>query len=103
MDPFTRKDLEFRREAYATAKARTFVKESVETIYYGVRKVSVERSSSSFYHTISNILDHDEYIDIDDLATSIREELVTLFPDFQISVGHVNDGYNRSRCICVKW
>lgn len=103
MTPYTRKDLEFQREAYATEKARTFVKESVETIYYSVRKVSVERSSRSFYHTISGTLDHDEYIDIDDLANSIRDELVTLFPDFQISVGNVNDGYNRSRYICVKW
>jgi hypothetical protein len=95
--------MEFQRKAYATTKAHTFVKESVETIYYSVRKVSVERSSSSFYHTISNILDHDEYIDIDDLATSIREELVTLFPDFRIDIGIVNDGYNRSRFICVNW
>jgi hypothetical protein len=102
MTPYTRKDLEFQREAYATAKARRFVKESVETIYYSVRKVSVERSSRDFYHTISSVLDY-LYINIDDLATSIRDELVVLFPDFTIKIEVVNDGCNRSRYICVKW
>jgi len=102
MEPYTRKDLEFQRAAYATDKARTFVKESVETIYFEVIKVAVERSIREFYHTISSSLDH-LYIDIDDLATSIRDELVVLFPDFTIEIGVVNDGYNRSRYICVKW
>ena len=102
MEPYTRRDLEFQREAYATTKARTFVKESVETIYFEAIKVAVERSSRSFYHTISSSLDH-LYIDIDDLATSIRDELVVLFPDFTIKIEVVNDGCNRSRCICVKW
>ena len=102
MEPYTRKDLEFQRNAYATAKARTFVKESVETIYFEVIKVAVQRSSREFYHTISTMLDH-LYIDIDDLATSIRDELVVLFPDFTIEIGVVNDDYNRTRYICVKW
>jgi hypothetical protein len=44
-----------------------------------------------------------KYIDIDDLATSIRDELVLLFPDFTIEIGVVNDGCNRSRYICVTW
>ena len=100
MDPFTRSDLEFQRNAYATEKARTFVKDAVEKIYYEARKVAVERTSDSFYYNVYHV---DKYIDIDDLVTSIRDELVTLFPDFKISVGIVNDGYNRSRYICVKW
>ena len=102
MEPYTRKDLEFQRDAYATAKARTFVKESVETIYFEAIKVAVQRSSREFYHTISSVLDH-LYIDIDDLANSIRDELVVLFPDFTIDIGEVNDGYGRTRYICVKW
>lgn len=102
MEPYTRKDLEFQRDAYATAKARTFVKESVETIYFEAIEMAVKRSSHEFCHTISSVLDY-LYIDIDDLATSIRDELVVLFPDFTIKIEVVNDGCNRSRCICVKW
>ena len=102
MEPYTRKDLEFQRNAYATAKARTFVKDAVETIYFEAIHVAVQRSSHAFYHTISNMLDA-KYIDIDDLANTIRDELVVLFPDFTIEIGVVNDGYNRSRYICVKW
>jgi hypothetical protein len=102
MEPYTRKDLEFQRDAYATAKARTFVKESVETIYFETIKVAVERSSREFYHTISSVLDY-LYIDIDDLATSIRDELVVLFPDFTTKIEVVNDGCNHTRYICVQW
>jgi len=102
LTPFTRSDMEFQRKAYATTKARKFVKDSVETIYYEAIKAAVQRSSREFYHTISNMLDH-EYINIDDLATSIRDELVVLFPDFNIVISNVNDGYNRSRNICVEW
>jgi len=94
MEPYTRKDLEFQRDAYAIAKARTFVKESVDTIYFEAIKVAVQRSSREFYHTISTMLDA-KYIDIDDLATSIRDELVLPFPDFTIEIGVVNDGWNR--------
>ena len=100
MEPYTLADLKLERKAYATEKARTFVKDAVENIYYGVRKVSVERISHSFYY---NVYHDDKYIDIDHLATSIREDLVTLFPDFQITIGNVNDGYNRSRYIHVTW
>jgi isopentenyldiphosphate isomerase len=102
MEPYTRKDLEFQRKAYQDTKARTFVENSVDTIYFEAIKVAVERSSREFYHTISTMLDA-KYIDIDDLATSIRDELVLLFPDFTIEIGVVNDGCNRSRYICVTW
>jgi hypothetical protein len=102
MEPYTRRDLEVERKVYETAKARTFVKDSVETIYFETIKVAVQRSSREFYHTISTMLNR-KYIDIDDLATSIRDELVVLFPDFKISVGNVNDGYGRTRYICVQW
>ena len=98
--PFTRSDLNFQRDAYATAKARTFVKEAVEKIYREAIKTAVETSSHVYYHTIHR---NDDCIDIDDVAIDIRDELIDLFPDFEISVGHVNDGYNRSRYICVKW
>lgn len=102
MKPYTRKDLEVDRKVYETAKARTFVNDAVETIYSEVIKVAVQRSSRKFYHTISSVLDH-LYINIDDLATSIRDELVVLFPDFTIVIGEVNDGYGGTRYICVKW
>ena len=102
MKPYTRKDLEVERKVYETAKARTFVENSVDTIYFEAIKVAVQRSSREFYHTISTMLDA-KYIDIDDLATSIRDELVLLFPDFTIEIGVVNDGYGRTRYICVKW
>ena len=102
MKPYTRKDLEFQRHAYATAKARTFVKESVETIYFEAIQTAVQRSCREFYHTISNVLD-DKYNNIDDLAIRIRDELVVLFPDFTIEIGNINDDCNPTRYICVKW
>ena len=70
MKPYTRKDLEFQRHAYATAKARTFVKESVETIYFEAIQTAVQRSCREFYHTISNVLD-DKYNNIDELVSLI--------------------------------
>ena len=100
MTPYTRKDLEFQREAYASAKAQTFVKEAVETIYYEAIKVAVEHSSHAYYY---NIYYDEKYVSIDDTADTIRNELLKLFPEFTIEIGKVNDGYNRSRYICVKW
>jgi hypothetical protein len=99
MEPFTRADLEFQRDAYALSKMREYVKDSVEKIYYGVRKVAVERSSHSFYYTV-----HEQnHVDVVTIVERIREELVELFPDFIIVIGIVNDGLNRSRYIYVKW
>jgi len=100
MTPYTRKDLEFQRDVYATEKARTFVKEAVEEIYHEAIMAAVKRTKVSYYHTIRS---NDECIDIDDVATAIRDELVGLFPDFKIDIRNVNDGYNRSRCINVAW
>jgi hypothetical protein len=99
MEPFTRADLEFQRDAYAISKMREYVKESVEKIYYGARKVAVERSSQSFYYTVRE----QTHVDVVTIAETIRDDLTTLFPDFTIEIGMVNDGYNRSRYICVKW
>ncbi len=98
--PFTRSDLKFHREAYATSKARIFVKEAVEKIYHEAIKTAVETSRPSYYHTICR---NDECIDIDDVAIDIRDELIDLFPDFKIEIRNVNDGYNRSRCINIQW
>ena len=100
MTPYTTKDLEVQREAYATCKARMFVKEAVETIYHEAIKAAVQRSSHAYYYTMYY---DEQYVVIDDLADTIRNELVELFPDFTIEIGKVNDGYNRSRYICVKW
>jgi hypothetical protein len=98
MERFTRKDMEFQREAYATSKARIFVKEAVAKIYHEAIKTAVETSSHAYYHTIRR---NDDCIDIDDVAIAIRDELIDLFPDFRIEIRDVNDGYNRSRSICV--
>jgi hypothetical protein len=100
MDPYTRKDLEFQRRAYADCKADTFVKETTEEIYHNAIKTAVERDTHAYYYTMYHA---EDYMTIDDLAVRVRDKLVVLFPDFEIEVGHVNDGYNRSRYIRVKW
>lgn len=99
MEPFTRADLEFQRDAYAMSKMREYVDESVKQIYHSVRKVAVERSSYSFYYTVRE----QTHVDVVTIAERIREELIELFPDFTIEIGNVNDSYNRSRYIGVKW
>jgi len=59
----------------------------------------VERSSHSFYYTVRE----QTFVDVITISEAIRDELQVLFPDFTISIGDVNDGYNNSRYICVKW
>jgi hypothetical protein len=100
MQPFTRADLEKRRDAYAEAKREEYVEDSVEKIYYGARKVAVERSAGAFYY---NIREQVYIADVITLAEAIQAKLKVLFPDFTIEIGKVNDGYNGSRYICVKW
>lgn len=99
MNVFTYKDLEEERDAYAREKMQEYVKASVEYIYRGVRKAAVERSAHSYYYTV-----HEQtHVDVITLAEAIRDDLLNLFPDFKFDIGVVNDGYNRSRYICVKW
>ena len=100
MQPFTRALMEFQRDSYAMSKRKEYIKDAVETIYYATIEASVKRSSHSFYYTVRSVT----YIaDAISLSEAIRDELITLFPDFTIEIGDVNDGYNRSIYICVKW
>jgi len=100
MQPFTRALMEFQRDSYAMSKRKEYIKDAVENIYYATIEASVKRSSHSFYYTVRSVT----YIaDAISLSEAIRDELQVLFPDFTISIGDVNDGYNRSRYICVKW
>jgi hypothetical protein len=99
MQPFTREDLISQRDEYAMTKMQEYVEESVEKIYYGARKVAVERSSHSFYYTVRE----QTFVDVITISEAIRDKLQVLFPDFTITIGDVTDGYNRSRYICVKW
>lgn len=99
MQPFTRALMEFQRDAYAMTKMAEYVEESVEKIYYRARKVAVERSSHEFYYSV-----HEQtFVDVITISEAIQAKLQVLFPDFTITIGNVNDGYNRSRYICVKW
>jgi hypothetical protein len=100
MQPFTRALMEFQRDSYAMSKRKEYIKDAVETIYYATIEASVKRSSHSFYYTVRSVT----YIaDAISLSEAIRDELQVLFPDFTISIGDVDDGYNSSRYICVKW
>jgi hypothetical protein len=99
MQPFTRADLNSQREEYARNKMQEYMNETVEKIYYAARKAAVERSSHEFYYTIRERT----FVDIVIMSDVIQDRLQALFPDFKISVGNVNDGYNNSWYICVKW
>jgi predicted transposase YdaD len=99
MQPFTRADLNSQREEYVMTQMQEYINKTVEKIYYAARKTAVERSDHSFYYTV-----HEQIrVDVITLAEAIQDKLQALFPDFTITVGNVNDGYNHSRYICVKW
>jgi type III secretory pathway component EscR len=99
MQPFTRADLNSQREEYAMTQMQEYINKTVEKIYYAARKAAVERSSHEFYYKICERT----FVDITIISDVIQDKLQALFPDFTITVGNVNDGYNHSRYICVKW
>lgn len=99
MKIFTRADLDSERYEYAREKMREYVNASVKNIYLGVRKTAVELSDHSFYYTVHEQI----HVDVITLAEAIQAKLQVLFPDFKFEIGKVNDGYNRSRYICVTW
>jgi Zn-dependent M32 family carboxypeptidase len=99
MQPFTRADLNSQRDEYAMTKMQEYINEIIEKIYYAARKAAVERSSHEFYFTIRERT----FVDITIVSDVIQDKLQALFPDFKITIGNVNDGYNNSRYICVKW
>jgi hypothetical protein len=99
LQPFTRDDLISQRDEYARAKMEEYINETVESIYSGARKMAIERSNHEFYYTVRE----QTFVDVIIISEVIRDKLKVLFPDFTIDIGNVNDGYNRSRYICVKW
>jgi hypothetical protein len=99
MQPFTRADLNSQRDEYAMTKMQEYINESVEKIYYGTRKVAVERSSHKFYYTVRE----QTFVDVITISEAIQAKLQVLFPDFTINIGDVTSGYDHSRYICVKW
>ena len=99
MEPFTRSDLILEREAFETAKAREYVSNAVEKIYYAVRKHAVETNNSVYFHIIPGGI----VKDVQGVAEAIRDELFTLFPDFGVDIQAVNDSCDRKRCLAVRW
>lgn len=98
MKPFTRSDLKREQETFAITNAREYVKEAVENIYNAVKKDAIEMNGGEYYYTI----EWEIYRNVKGVAEAIREELVLLFPDFEITIGRTNDMYG-SRDIVVKW
>ena len=100
MEPFTRSDLILEREAFETAKAREYVGNAVEKIYYAVRKQAVETNNSVYFHIIPGGI----VKDVQGIAEAIRDELFTLFPDFGVDIQAANnDSCDRRRCLIVRW
>ena len=99
LTPFTRSDMEFQREAFKTAKAREYVSNAVEKIYYAVRKHAVETNVTSYIHIIPGGM----FNNVQAVAEAIRDELVVLFPDFGVHIQVVNYTYDRGRNVVVEW
>jgi len=99
MTPYTRSDLILEREAFETAKAREYVSNAVEKIYYAVRKLAVETNTSSYFHVIPEGM----FGDVQGVAEAIRDELFTLFPDFKVHIQVVNNTYGCERNVFVGW
>ena len=99
MTPYTRADLILEREAFETAKAREYVSNAVEKIYYAVRKHAVETNVTSYVHIIPGGM----FGDVQGVAEAIRDELFTLFPDFGVHIQVVNYTYDRGRNVVVGW
>ena len=99
MEPFTRSDLMLERDAFECAKMREYVAEATGKIYYAVRKQAVEQKNPEYFHTIHGGM----FNDVQGVAETICEDLIALFPDFNIDIGVVNDGLKRGRYIAVRW
>jgi len=99
LTPYTSADLIREREAFETAKAREYVSNAVEKIYYAVRKHAVETNVTSYVHIIPGGM----FNNVQSVAEAIRDELFTLFPDFGVHIQVVNYTYDRGRNVVVGW
>jgi intein-encoded DNA endonuclease-like protein len=102
MEPFTRSDLKIARIEFATANDQEYIKETVETIYHAVKKDAIEfiGPESEYFYTI-----HWEiHRNIKHVVEAIRQELIRLFPDFEICSGIEieKDGYS-SHYVVIRW
>ena len=104
LKPLTRSDLKIERDKFKIVKLREYVKETVEKIYYGVRKAVVEVEETCMHGNYYHVINWQTYWDVKLVAEAICEELDPLFPsDFEINIGRIGECYEHDRCIHIKW